>query len=578
MSITSNSGLKNDQNQQKLLLWPGVLIVALQWLFRFGFPAALPGIAEIGVLGGLFFGLVLIVWWAFFSKASRLDRWGAVVIMILALLLAFFVVHDSIQTGMMGMMYATYALPVVCLAFVIWAVFSRKLSLKLQRVTMIATIVFASGLMSLLKCDGITGYGGANFSWRWAETPEERLLAQNEKESMKLPLLTEAGENIAEWPGFRGAERDGIVHNVRIETDWSNRPPVEVWRRPIGPGCSSCSVRGDLLYTQEQRGEDEVVACYNLDNGKLVWQHQDAARFYDSHAGAGPRSTPTLSGERVYTLGATGILNVLDGTDGSTVWSRNAATDTEAEIAAWGVTSSPLVVEDVVVVAVAGAIIAYDLANGDIRWVGTDGGSGYSSPHLLTIDAIPQILFMSEFGAVSFSPADGKQLWEHPWPQVDRILQPAMTEDGDVLLPTGGEEGIRRITVRNSPDGWTQEEQWTSTQLKSYFNDIVVHKGHAYGFTGPSLACMDLEDGQRKWRGGRYGGQIILLAEQDLLLVLTEKGEVALVEAVPEGYNELAKIPAIEGKTWNHPILVDDLLIVRNTQEMVAFRLSLAGS
>ena len=221
-----------------------------------------------------------------------------------------------------------------------------------------------------------------------------------------------AAETGADWPGFRGSHRDGIIRGVRIETDWSTSPPVELWRRPIGPGWSSFAVRGDLLYTQEQRGDDEVVSCYNAITGDPVWRHRDAARFWESQGGAGPRGTPTLSNGRVYTFGGTGILNALNASDGSVVWSRNAATDTDTKTPIWGFSSSPLVVDDVVIVAAAGSLIAYDLATGDPRWSNSTGGDCYSSPHLLSIDGVTQILLLNETGATSVMPADGTLLWE----------------------------------------------------------------------------------------------------------------------------------------------------------------------
>ena len=204
----------------------------------------------------------------------------------------------------------------------------------------------------------------------------------------------------------------------------------------------------------------------------------------------------------------------------------------------------------------------------------------YSSPQLVTIDGVAQILLLSATGATSVAPADGTLLWEHAWPGTP-IVQPALTADGDVLISVSDRQGngMRRIAVAHGPGGWTVEERWTSNGLKPYFNDFVVHKGHAFGFDGSILACIDLEDGKRKWKGGRYGhGQLVLLPDQDLLLVLSEEGELALVGATPDQFTELARFPAIEGKTWNHPVLVGDVLLVRNGEEMAAFRLSLAHS
>jgi hypothetical protein len=201
---------------------------------------------------------------------------------------------------------------------------------------------------------------------------------------------------------------------------------------------------------------------------------------------------------------------------------------------------------------------------------------------LVTIDGVAQVLLLRGSRSTSVAPRDGALLWEHTWQSTGvSIVQPALTSDGNVLVVGGdamGGAGIRRIAVAHGPDGWTVEERWTSNGLKPYFNDFVVHKGHAFGFDGNILACIDLEDGKRKWKGGRYGsGQLVLLPEQDLLLVLSEEGELALVSATTDKFTEIARFPAIAGKTWNHPVLAGDVLLVRNGEEMAAFRLSLAN-
>jgi outer membrane protein assembly factor BamB len=579
--------------RKPLRLWPGVVAVVLQWLAWLVVPIFMSGITAgyIAVFGGFLGAVAIVVWWLFFSRAPWPDRVGAVVLMVVALVATSRIIHESIRTGMMGMMFAIYAIPVLSLALVASAVAGRRLADWSRRAVMVVAILLACGAWTLVRTAGVTGDGASQWGWRWTQTPEEQLLARAGDESFDaarggppaLPSAVIPTKTAASWPGFRGPGRDGIISGVQIETDWAASPPAELWRRPVGPGWSSFAVQGDRVYTQEQRGDEEIVACYNAATGEPVWQHRDPARFWESNGGAGPRATPTLSNGRVYTLGATGMVNALDASDGSVVWSRNAAADTGMKVPYWGFAGSPLVVDDALVVALAGRLVAYDLATGARRWLGPAGGAGYSSPHPATIDGIAQILLLNVAGAISVAPADGTLLWEHRWPG-DGIVQPALTADGDVVIGTGsglgaaGVVGVRRIAIGHDAGRWTVKERWTSIGLKPYFNDFVVHDGHGFGFDGSILACIDLENGERRWKGGRYGhGQLILLPDQNLLLVLSEEGELALVGATPDQFRELARARALDGKTWNHPVLVGDVLLVRNGEEMVAFRLSRAG-
>jgi len=573
--------IEEPARQKSLRLWPGVALVVLQWLVRFGLPLVLPDRVALAVLSTVGIGVAIFLWWIFFSRAVWWERGLGLLLTVAAFAATKPLLDPSLATAGQGFFFYIYAIPVVSSALVVWAVATRNLPDRPRRVTLAATILLAVGAFALVRISGITTTAETDFSWRWAQTAEERLLA--ETGSGTSPLLPSGavgavGAPDREWPGFRGPDRDSILHGVHIAADWGESPPVELWRRPVGPGWSSFAVHGDLLYTLEQRGEDEIVACYRVGTGEPVWLHRDKARFWEATGGPGPRSTPTLDEGRVLTFGATGILNALDAADGSVLWSRDVAADTGAEVPTWGFSSSPLVVDDLVLVAAAGRLVAYGRETGELRWSGPDGGPSYSSPQLLTIGGVTQILLLSEAGVRSVVPADGTLLWEHPWPGYP-IVQPALTGDGDVLVTANAESGIRRLAVAHGPEGWSVEERWTSSGLKPFFNDFVVHKGHAFGFDGRILACVDLATGERKWKGGRYGnGQLLLLADQDLLLVLTEQGELALVRATPDAFTELARVPAITGKTWNHPVLLGDLLLVRNGEEMVAFRVPLAKS
>jgi outer membrane protein assembly factor BamB len=197
----------------------------------------------------------------------------------------------------------------------------------------------------------------------------------------------------------------------------------------------------------------------------------------------------------------------------------------------------------------------------------------------LKVDGVQQVVLLNGAGAKGVSLADGALLWKHSWPG-DGIVQPGVSESGEILVGAGtgmgsnAKIGISAVSVTKGSGEWSVEERWTTSGLKPYFNDFVVHSGHAYGFDGAILSCISLQDGKRKWKGGRYGqGQMLLLADQDLLLVLGEQGDLALVAAKPGGFTELARVPAIQGKTWNHPVLVGNVLLVRNAEEMAAFRL-----
>lgn len=580
-----------------LRLSPALVLAALVLVVRYLLPTIQPEWFTIGLFGGLLGALLILLWWLLASRAPWGERVLGVVVLGLAGLPAYPFIHPSIAGGMMGLMYALYAVPLIAVGFVSGLAGAGKASpLRRQAFAAVAAIIAAFG-MTIVRTDGLMGESGSLIRWRWAQTAEERLLATAEPAPAPIAApatpapepTTSVGDPVSpaptvaavappvltppEWPSFRGPNRDSRVTGVTINTDWASSPPVLLWQRPVGPGWSSFAVHGDVFYTQEQRGDDEVVSSYRVSTGDLVWRHADRVRFYESNGGAGPRGTPTIGGDTIYALGATGILNALDAKTGAVRWSRQVGADVGTEVPTWGFTSTPLLYRDLVIVAASGTLAGYDAATGAPRWKGPKHPTSYSSPHLIETAGRTQVLLMSAFGTTSVDPTTGTTHWEHAWDGGTTIVQPAVLPDGDIIVnavaATGG-LGLRRLSL-STPE---PTEKWTSIGLKPYFNDFVVHREHAYGFDGAILSAIALSDGSRVWKGGRYGnGQMVLLADQDLLLILAEEGDLALVKAVSDGFTELARIPALDGKTWNHPVVVGRTLLVRNGERMAAYRL-----
>jgi outer membrane protein assembly factor BamB len=571
---------------RRLRLWPGVVIVALELL-----ALRLPGWLGLDPLvqfmtmmwGPIAAALALAVWWLFASRLRWADRLLGVALFAAFGGAALALLHPTFP----GLGLIIYGLPTVSMAMVAWLVVSFFLSWPIRRVGLVVVLLAAWGYFPLLRLEGLTGSFAPQTHWRWTPTAEDKLLAElAARKPADAPILGALTLQPGDWPAFRGPDRDGRLTGVRLATDWGQHPPREVWRHRIGPGWSSFAVVAGRLYTQEQRGDDEAVVCYDAASGAEVWAHRDATRFTETVAGAGPRATPTFHDGKLYALGANGHLNCLDPATGAVLWMRDLAHDSGAKVPQWGFSSSPLVAAGVVLVFAGGpdgkSVLGYHAASGEPAWSAGEGQLSYSSPHLAHLGGVEQALMATDAGLTSLDPASGTVLWKHAWEAkgMARIVQPALVGDTDVLIGTGMSFGTRRISVRRDGDGWAAaREVWTKTAIKPYFNDLVVNQGHLYGFDDNFFTCVRLEDGKGRWRARGYGnGQVLLLADQGVLLVLSEEGEVALVAANPERHEELGKFKALEGKTWNHPVIAHGKLYVRNGAEVACFELTEEGS
>jgi outer membrane protein assembly factor BamB len=571
-------------------IWPALILLGLYWGMRFGSALVEPSPAmfmTVYFMGPLALTVGILGWWLFASRIPWTDRLLGAFLFLAAGGVAIVVCGNDFPV----MAMILYALQAVITVWIGWLVFSFPLGWSaVRRIGTYAAIVLGWGAIMLLRVDGMDGEFVADFNWRWTPTAEQQLLAELRQTSASAagaerpdasaaPLVVGPGD----WAEFRGPNRDSRVEGVRIATDWSANPPKELWRKRVGPGWSSFCVVGDRFFTQEQRGEEEMVVCYDSRTGEEIWTHADAARFNEVVAGPGPRATPTFHDGKLYVQGASGIVSSLDAATGEKIWSRNLVEDVKATVPMWGFSASPLVKEGLVTVfggAEGKAVVAYDAGTGELRWTGGDGLMSYASTHLASIDGVEQLLMATNVGLYSFDPASGKELWMHEWTSdAARIVQPAVVEGNDVILGTGMGVGTRRIHVARDDDAWKTEEVWTTKQFKPYFNDFVVHEGSLYGFDGAIFSCIDAETGDVLWKERGYGsGQVLLLADQGLLIVLAETGEVALLEANSEELRELAKILALTGKTWNHPVVAHGLLLVRNGEEMVCFELPREGA
>ncbi|MBA2301550.1 MAG: PQQ-like beta-propeller repeat protein [Acidobacteria bacterium] len=383
----------------------------------------------------------------------------------------------------------------------------------------------------------------------------------------------------AYWTNFRGPARDGHYLERPIRTDWPAGGLTPVWKQPVGGGYASFVAANGRAFTIEQRGGQEVVAAYDVPTGRELWSNAWSATFRESMGGDGPRATPTWHDGKVYALGAAGELRCLDDATGAMIWRTNILDDAAAPNLQWGMSAAPLVADDNVIVLPGGpggkSVVAYNRVTGKQAWSALDDTQSYSSPMLVTLAGVRQILVFSASRLMGITPESGQVLWEFPWQTQYGVnaSQPLLMGDRRIFISTGYGTGAAAIEL--SPEGagrLSVKELWRTNRMKNQFTSSVLHEGFIYGLDEAILACIDAATGELKWKGGRYGyGQIMLASGH--LIVVTEGGELSLVRANPDGHIEIARFPGLDGKTWNHPAISDGYLLVRNLNEMAAFDL-----
>ncbi len=571
------------ETEPRIRLWPGLALVLASIVAYIVFPLIDPR-SMLHFAGGIgtpvFCSIGVLVWWMWGSRVKGTFRWLPVFLFLAPSIANIVLFYRDVPLTVL-----LFGFPFAALLWVLWLAVSRPASRFVQLSGLLGVIVGAWALFTMVRIGETDADIRPELAWRWEPTK----LDSYKEERAKLAVAAPDGGAVAaasgDWAEFRGPKRDSILRGVSIVTDWAKSPPKLLWKHRVGPGWGTFSVVGDKIFTQEQVDENqEAVVCYLAKSGDRVWEHKYDARFYEQIAGIGPRGTPTVVDGRVYTFGGSGILLCLDAAKGTPIWKRDVPTDNGTKPQQWGYSSSPLVHRGVVIVFANGpngkGTAAYRADTGEPAWSAGRGTFGYVSAHVANFGGVDQILMISDVGIESYRPEDGTILWTYDWATrgVNRVSQPAILSETDLLIGTGvgGDQGLRRVRITKTGDSWTTETVWKTRNLKPYFNDGVVHDGHFYGFDDKSFACIDLKDGSQKWKTGQqYGhGQVLLLADQGLLVVQAVDGKVILVRATPEEHDEIAKFPALAGKTWNHPVIAHGKLFVRNGIEAAAYELT----
>lgn len=507
-----------------------------------------------------------------------------------------------------------------------WLVLLSPLSGRARLATLAAAIVAVASFASLVRVRGVTGDFVPVLEWRWARTAprelppavpafersgrtsSERPSPQPEAiipapgrltvpppepaasgELAAAPVATRApakapGSSPLEdlsFPQFLGPSRNGVVRGVALASDWVRTPPRLLWRQDVGPSWSGFAIGGGLAITQEQRGDEEAIVAYELSSGAIRWAHAYAARYATVIAGVGPRATPAIAGGRVVAHGATGLLTALDVQSGRRAWQRSLPDEHRAPAPEWGRSSSPLVLDGRVVVNAGGpgghSLVAYSLESGELAWSGGTDRVGYASPLLTTLAGVAQVVAFNLASVAGHDAETGALLWEHPWPgRQPNVSQPLPVGDDRLLVSSGYGVGSTLLRIsRDASGAWRPEVLWESPRMKAKFTNLVLHRGFVYGLDDGVLVCLDLANGERRWKSGRYGhGQVLLV--DDLLLVQTEEGEIVLVRPQPDRHIEVTRFQALDGKTWNPPALAGRYLLVRNDKEAALYELPLS--
>ncbi len=479
----------------------------------------------------------------------------------------------------MAMNFSFIIIPFIVL---IWFLFFSNFTRQARLTGFLILVGVVVAALAVIRKVEFSGQMKPIVYYRWNQLPQDNLVALT-----NLPVGEMLNVSITpeDSPFFRGPLFDGTTPSAPKDKSWVKAVNDIAWQHPVGGGHAGIAVAGQIAITIEQRGEHEAVVAYNVETGKPVWVHQYPAGFHHSEpmGGDGPRTTPTIVDGLVYTLGAQGHLHCLEAASGKVKWQQNILEDAGAKNLEWGMSGTPLVVGDKVIVnpgidqekKTHQAVIAYDRMLGKKAWSAGSDLASYSSMMKANLAGVDQLLLFDAAGLKGLELAGGKQLWLYPWKTSFDMncAQPIIVGAGQVYLSSEVANGGAMLRISREGDTWKVSEVWKNRNMGLKFSNAVLHEGHLYGLSNGYLTCLDAKTGERKWKARQaYGnGQVLIAGE--VLIITAEDGFVALVDARPELFSELKRIPVFKGRTWNVPAIARGRLYLRNHQEMACLKL-----
>ncbi|HYO13241.1 MAG TPA: PQQ-binding-like beta-propeller repeat protein [Thermoanaerobaculia bacterium] len=394
--------------------------------------------------------------------------------------------------------------------------------------------------------------------------------------ALALGLLLAAGTALAaDWPQFRGPNRDGVSRETGLLKSWPAGGPKVLWKAPAGEGYSHLVVSKGRLFTLYGQGSQEVALALDAATGRQLWKVA-IDRKYQSDMGNGPRSTPTVDGDLVYVLSANARLAALGVKDGRKVWEHDLRKELGARIPGWGASTSPLVEGNLLLVDVGGSggksLAAFDKKTGKVVWTSQNDSAGYSAPIAVTVGGVRQVIFFTGTSVVSVSPRDGKLFWRVPW-RTDwdvNAATPIFVAPDKVFISSGYGVGAALFQIKAAGGKAGVEEVWRSRGMKNQFSSSVLHNGVIYGFDDSTFKAIDAATGKERWKQRGFSHGSLILADGHLI-VLAERGcDLALVEATPQAYREKGRTEVLSGKCWTAPTVANGRLYLRNESDLVA--------